>query len=249
MSPGPLPPLILCVTTLHFHHFCQPARHGAGELLAVLVANLCDPDVDNFLLQHLHRGHLLVLQPPLHQVPHVLDRIEVWRVAWPIHNRHPILSQPCHGLLALMAWRPILQELGVGPALVPRQHVGLQGVQVLLGVHGHILWQEPHASPSMPPIKSCPDHHRPRMLHGLYRESLVKPVTLPPPHSLGSPPDKLEAGLVREHDVQPVLLRPVQVILSKLQPLLFHGRGEQWLSGSLPCRISCLLQDFLNPPY
>jgi hypothetical protein len=69
-------------------------------------------------------------------------------------------------------------------------------------------------------LKHPPNHHRIWMLCRLDCETglkLVRPDQ--PPHSFAIGPDGLEGRFIAEHDFRPVLIGPMCMLFSKLQPL------------------------------
>ncbi len=55
---------------------------------------------------------MIVLQLLLKDRPQVLNGVEIGRISGPVHDGNLLLLQKPHDLLAGMAWRPVLEEMG-----------------------------------------------------------------------------------------------------------------------------------------
>ena len=82
-----------------------------------------------------------------------------------------MLPQEAHGVSAVVAEGPILQEPGTLTSMVPRDHLLFEDGLVPEAIHGGVLLKELNAPYSMLPSESFPGHEVSRAGSPLVEES------------------------------------------------------------------------------
>ncbi len=211
------------------YHHLEPAGDGVAQVLQHgLIKG--DPQLLELGPQLGGGAHVLALQAILHNVPQVLDRVEIRAVARPVHHTERLLHQKRLGFLGGVAGRSVLKEICALVDLHEGKQVVLQGLLVPPTVHCGVFRQEEEASTSNSPRKTGPNHQALRMFHCFHSVAAVIAIGAHRPAHLRLP-DAPERALIREHDAGPLLSGPVLVILGKSKPLLLHPCcGERLLS-------------------
>ncbi len=102
---------------------------------------------------------MIVLQLLLEDRPKVFDGVEIGRVTRPVHHCDPLLLQEPHDLLAGMAWRPVLEEMGGTMQVHEAKQLLVQHRHVAITVHGCLGGQKEDRSPAAAAAKAAPDHY------------------------------------------------------------------------------------------
>ncbi len=161
----------------------------------------------------------------LHNSPQVFDRIQIRRIARPIHDVDVVLLEEGHHLLTFVAGRPVLQELGGAQPGHPREELLSQHLEISLAVHGHFRRKKVERASSSNTTEAAPDRDARGMLDVHSHVLLLVPVdACGTANSLRPGIDKLESRFVGKHNRFPVLLGPVEVFLQNLS--LFFTMAE-----------------------
>ena len=210
----------------------DPPRHGGGERAKILGRHLSNPDRFD-LVDHVgHAGGELVAQLVLHDVPGIVDGVQVRGVARPDDCLDGVVPEPVPDQVSSVA----VEEPLTAVAPHEPQQVLVQHIPVPHHVHGDPSGQEEEASLAPGPRERSPDHDAGRVLDGGRAELGIEPLTDWSPDQLDPVPDQLEGGLVREHHLAPVLLGPVAIPSTEVEPGLHHPLGQQRLLGSPAAR-------------
>ena len=181
-------------------------------------------------------GRKLVGQLVLHNGPAVLDGVEVRGVPWPLDHPDVLLLEEVPDQVCGVAGSAVLEEPVAAMTPHEAEEVLVQHLAVPHRVHGDLLQEEEQPSSSFCSGERSPGHDRGRVLDSWRAEFWIQPSSHWPPDQLDPVPDELERRLVREHDLAPVLLRPVAVPSAEVEPAPHHPVRQQWLPRSPAAR-------------
>ncbi len=136
---------------------------------------------------------MIVLQLFLEDRPQVLNGVEIGRISRPVHD---LLQKP-HDLLAGMAWRPVLEEMGGAMKVHELKKLLVEHCHVAIAVHRRLGGQKVDRSSAALAAKAAPDHHTGRMFDvNNSKALLVKASQGRPSNFLASRVDDRKRGLV-----------------------------------------------------
>ncbi len=93
-----------------FYNSLNPLRYGVAEAAQVLSADVPGPHFQDGLLQLGEGGDVLGAQHVLHEVPGVLYRIHVRRIARPINDFQWLILQEVFYPFRGMEWGTVLKK-------------------------------------------------------------------------------------------------------------------------------------------
>ncbi len=192
----------------------DPLWHGVGQLLHEGDGEILDPHHLNCPLQQRQcRDVGNSLEPRLDDCPQVLNRIEIRRVARPIHDADLLLLQQVHDLPAGVTGGAILEELCCLQPLHPGEQLLLQHLYVAVPIHCYLWWEKVEGAPSPLAAEASPDHTAGGMLNVNNDIALFVMIHgARPPGFLRTRIDEPEGGFVREHNALPVFFSPGPVV-------------------------------------
>ena len=236
------------ITTSLFH-LSNPSWHTCCQFDEETLWDIF-PNFSNCQNTLVSRATIFQLQPPLNYAPEVLDGVEVGRVASPLDDLNPPVSQVLDNITMAMTRCLVLKKMGASELPESWHHLLLKTIQTSLPIHTFqlsfvfelgilsvFLWKNIEACLTSS-TEPTPNHNTLTLSNGLPGVFWIIPV-----RTFGSP-DKgcvvlllpevhnSEHAFVREQNFEPLVGGPVPVSPTKQQPILDHFLCQNRFLGS-----------------
>ncbi len=175
---------------------------------------------------------MVLLHPPLEDVPHLFNKVQVWRHTWPLHHLHLQQQGTCHlgGVFGVVMLENSFWREGIIFCFSMSQYM-LESMFPSMNRSSAVpaVVMQPHTMMLLPPCLTVGKEHfswysLPGSCHTCWTQSESNKFTL---------------RLVRPQDMVPVIHALGQVVFSKLFAGFFVSQLQKRLPSIRPCKPTC----------